>query len=154
MKNIEIIVSIIALVVSGVSFAWSFWVHRTALIRERQQATLDAFNTLQIQVLDELIKFKKTEITEIAKHSQSEEYLKLSTLLARCEHFAVGVNAEIYDMKTVSRLAGEHIVRIYKNFLPLIEAKRRYQNNQMRYHEFEKLANNLGYKEKPEVGNG
>jgi len=140
-------ISVLALIVSGITFGWSFWVHRNALIRERQQATLDAFNTFQSQVLDELVAYRKPKIEAIAKNNQCDDYKKLSVLLARCEHFAVGVNSNIYDKKTVERLAGEHIVRIYTNFLPLIEAKRKYQNNQNRYHEFQELAEKLGYKD-------
>lgn len=149
----EIMLSAVAVALSLFSFVWSLFVHHRALVRERRQDTLDAFNVLQSQVLDELIKYKKNAIEEIAKHNTSEEYKKLSTLLARCNHFAVGVNQKIYDLETVRRLGGEHIVRIYKEFLPLIEKKRKYQNNPRRYQEFETLAIKLGCQKEVDAQN-
>lgn len=143
MENIEIIISAFALAFSLFTFVWSERIHNRAAERERKQATLDAFNVLQEQVLDELVKYEKEELDEIAKHNRCEKYRVISTLLARCEHFAVGVEQKIYDYDTVYHLAGEHIVRIFKEFLPLIEAKRKYMNRNDRYHAFETLANRL-----------
>lgn len=144
----EIVLSAIALLLSIFSFAWSLCVQRQSQVRERRQSTLDSFNVLQSQVLDELRQYKKDDITEIAKNNHDPRYKELSSLLARCEHFSVGVNQKIYDLETVRRLGGEHIVRIYSDFLPLINAKRKYKNNQERYREFEALAKALNYQEK------
>ena len=135
--------SIIAIVISVVSFLWTWYVHKKGLERERRQATLDAFNVLQCQVLDPLSGYTKGTIAEIAKNPRSPEYKELSKLLARCEHFAVGVNQEIYDLETVRRLAGEYLIVIYGNLEPLIQKKREILKNEARYKEFEQLVNSL-----------
>ena len=139
-------ISTVALIISIISFVWSLYIHHKSLIRNRRQATLDAFNVFQAQVLDELRLYTKGDITEIAKEPRSTKYKDLSTLLARCDHFAVGVNQEIYDMETVRRLGGEHIRVIFGKMQPLIQKKRCYMNDKKRYCEFEQLAVKLGYK--------
>ena len=73
--------------------------------RDRQQATLDAYNQLQEQALDHLNLYRPSNIKEIVKDRRSEEYKKLSAYVARIEHFCVGVNQKIYDRKTVYELA-------------------------------------------------
>ena len=146
----EIMFSAFATVVSLLSFAWSLLVHHRSLVRERRQDTLDAFNVLQSQVLDELRQYDKGDIEKISKNNHDPRYKELSSLLARCEHFSVGVNQKIYDLETVRRLGGEHIVRIYTDFLPLINTKRKYKNNLERYREFETLAIKLGYEAQSE----
>ena len=135
--------SIIAIVISVISFLWTWYVHNKGLERERRQATLDAFNALQCQVLDQLSPYTKAVVAEIAKNPRSPEYKELSKLLARCEHFAVGVNQGIYDLETVRRLAAEHLIVIYSNLEPLITKKRSFKNNEGRYKEFEQLVNSL-----------
>ena len=143
----ENILTLLALVLSLISFVWSLWVHHQSLVRERKQATLDAFNVFQCQVLDELSGYPRKEIEDIAEDPRSPDYKDVSKLLARCEHFAVGVNQEIYDKDTVRALASEHIVVVYDKLLPLIQKKRIFGNNRKRYHEFEKLAKTMGYRE-------
>ena len=143
----ENVLSLLALIVSVISFSLSWWVHKQSLVRERKQATLDAFNVFQCQVLDELSGYPRKEIEEIAEDPRSTDYKSVSKLLARCEHFAVGVNQEIYDKDTVRALAAEHIVVVYGKLLPLIQKKRSFGNNQNRYHDFEKLAKTMGYRE-------
>lgn len=103
--------SLLALILSVVSFSWSWWVHKQSLVRERKQATLDAFNVFQCQVLDELSGYPRREIEDIAEDPRSTDY------------------------KNVSKL------------LPLIQKKRSFGNNQNRYHDFEKLAQTMGYRE-------
>ena len=143
----ETILTLLALILSLISFVWSLRVHNQSLVRERKQATLDAFNVFQCQVLDELSGYPRKEIEEIAEDPRSADYKDMSKLLARCEHFAVGVNQEIYDKNTVRALAEEHIVVVYGKLLPLIQKKRSFGNNQNRYHDFEKLAKTMGYRE-------
>ena len=114
----ENVLSLLALIVSVISFSWSWWVHKKALVRERKQATLDAFNVFQCQVLDELSGYPRKEIEDIAEDPRSPDYKDVSKLLARCEHFAVGVNQEIYDKDTVRALAAEHIVVVMTSCCP------------------------------------
>ena len=65
--------------------------------QQRKQATIDAFNKLQAEALDELNTYTTKNIAEISQNPLSPEYKLLSSLLARCEHFSVGVNEKIYD---------------------------------------------------------
>lgn len=103
--------SLFALIISIISFVWSVWVHYRALVRERRQATLDAFNLLQTQVFDRLNYYRKYDIDEIAEDVHSADYKDISSLLARCAHFAVGVNTGIYDFNTVRRLLADISLR-------------------------------------------
>jgi hypothetical protein len=73
--------------------------------RDRKQATLDAFNTLQGEVFDKLNLYSPSEISEIIKNTRSEDYKTVSALIARLEHFCVGVNTRIYDRRVVYKLA-------------------------------------------------
>ena len=150
----EDILSLIAIALSLVSLIYSYKLNRDGVIHDRKRDTLDAFNLLQEQVLDQLNGYTKAELDRLCTNPQSAEYKKVSVLLARIEHFAVGVNEEIYDRKTVKRLAGRHIVKTYENLECMIEAKRLLSqkisgnSGETLYDDFEKLAVSLGYKKK------
>ena len=139
----EIYISIAALVFSLVSGIYTFVVHCSELRRARRQATLDAFNLLQNQVLDQLNLYRKADIVRIAEEPCSDEYKTVSALLARCAHFAVGVNEGIYDKETVRRLAGRYFIGIYMKMEPLIEKKRKINQTERHYEELEKLVETL-----------
>ena len=54
------------------------------------------------------------------------------------EHFAVGVNMGTYDLPTIDRLSGGHIIRVYANGrLAIFDARTR---NSRAYVELEELA--------------
>ena len=101
----ETVLSIIAVVVSTLSFAFSFYSFFWTARRDRKQATLEAYNDLQGQVLDKLNLYKPSEIAEIAKNNRSPQYKDISGYIARVEHFCVGVNTRIYDFNTLYELA-------------------------------------------------
>lgn len=101
----EIVLSIIAIMLSVVSGGFACYTFIWTAGRDRKQATLDAYNQLQEQALDHLNYYMPAAIKEIAKDRRSEEYKKLSAYVARIEHFCVGVNQKIYDRKTVYKLA-------------------------------------------------
>lgn len=150
----EDILSLIAIALSLVSLIYSYKLNRDGVIHDRKRDTLDAFNLLQEQVLDELNTYTKMDIDQLCTDPKSEEYKKVSALLARIEHFAVGVNEEIYDQETVKRLAGKHIVRTYEKLECMIETKRllsqRIPGNdeELLYDDFEKLAVSFRHKKK------
>lgn len=95
---ITILLSIVAIIISA-------WTYRASVIYERKKATLDAYNQLQEQALDEINMYMPSEIKEIIKDVKSSEYKKLSVYIARVEHFCVGLNNKIYDMNTFYELA-------------------------------------------------
>ena len=101
----ETTLSGIALIISGFSFIFSFYTFFWAVKRDRKQATLDAYNTLQNEAFDKLNLMMPSDIREIANDSRSKEYKEISGYIARIEHFCVGVNLGIYDKETVYELA-------------------------------------------------
>ena len=103
--SVEIVLSIIAIVISVISGGFACYTFIWTAGRDRKQATLVAYNQLQEQALDHLNYYMPAAIKEIAKDRRSEEYKKLSAYVARIEHFCVGVNHKIYDQKTVYELA-------------------------------------------------
>jgi hypothetical protein len=98
---------------------------KEGLDRQKKQATLDAYNTLQNEVFDKLNRITPSEIKEMAKHTRSEEYKEISGYIARLEHFCVGVNTEIYDRDTVYKLAHGYLDSntIRSRIDPIIEKK-------------------------------
>ena len=96
---------IIALIVSGAALLFSVITYRLGLRQGRRQATLDAYNNLQKEALDELYRIMPADIRAAAANRRSPEYKHIRTLVARIEHFSVGVTEKIYDRKTVYELA-------------------------------------------------
>ena len=91
----ETILSIIALVISVISGGFALYTFIWTARRDRKQATLDAYNTLQEQALDTLNKYTGAEIKRIIEEKNKDEYRELSRCIARLEHFSVGVNTRI-----------------------------------------------------------
>ena len=82
--------------------AFTYW---SNIILDRKKATLEAYNILQEQALDKLQVYMPAQLKSVVKNRRSEEYKLLSSYVARIEHFAVGVNQKIYDLKTVYELS-------------------------------------------------
>ena len=121
----ETTLSIIALVISVISGGFAFYTFLWTARRDRKQATLDAYNTLQNEVYDKINLYRPAEILEISKHPISKEYNELSALIARIEHFCVGVNSRIYDRKTVYELAHGYFdaAKLKGRISPIIDRK-------------------------------
>lgn len=164
--------SIIAIIISFLSIIASIIIYYMGIHREQKQATLDAFNILQEQVFDKLNLYTFAEIREICdnwkkaideKQNQNEakqielteeqnhqreklfdEYRKLSSYLARIEHFALGVNTNIYDANIAERAATTYLVMLYRGKLKtLIEVKHSGKGNTEYYAEFRKLVERI-----------
>ena len=131
---------ILTLILSGFAFVFSLFTYIAGLLRQKKQDTIVAFNILQEQVLDKMTHYTKGRIVEISAHPRSDEYKELSALIARCEHFAVGVNSHIYDKKVVKRLSGKHFEYLYEKVCPIIEKKRSIDKSDKHYDEFEKMV--------------
>lgn len=57
-------------------------------------------------------------------NNRSDEYRKLSTLIARIEHFCVGIHQDIYDKDVLRELAGGFFDGAIKSRIqPIIEKK-------------------------------
>lgn len=159
----ELTISILAMIISGVSVAVSVIIYCIGVRREKKQATLDAINVLQEQVFDKLNQYTYAEITEICekwhevisnkeiadKKYHIERYRVLSGFLARIEHFALGVNTGIYDAKISERAATMYLSMLYHGKLrPLIEEKHSGSNGKEYYAEFRQLIEKIDKIEK------
>lgn len=138
-----LIISIASIILAVISAVHSIYVYIQTVKHDKKQATLDAFNILQEQVLDKINLYSYSKVKELAKDTRSKEYKELTILMARIEHFSVGVNSEIYDLEIVKRLAGKHFCNLYDKLLPMIEKKRKINKTDKHYDEFEKLVEEL-----------
>ena len=121
------IVDFITLFLSIIATVFSVVTYRNSIIHDRRQATLDAYNQLQEQALDHLNYYMPSEIVEIAKNPRSEEYKKVSSYVARVEHFCVGVNQKIYDSETVYALAKDYLDGVIRARIePIIDRKNKF----------------------------
>ncbi len=121
----ETTLSILAIIISAFTFLFSFYTFRWTARRDRKQATLDAYNTLQNEAFDKLNPLMPSEIREIMNHTTSRQYNEVSGYIARIEHFCVGVNQEIYDRKTVYELAHGYFdgKKLRSRMEPVIDTK-------------------------------
>lgn len=101
----EIILSVIAIILSIASGLFTWWTFVWTARRDRRWATLDAYNRLQEQALDHLNQYSPSSARKIAENTRSPEYKELSCYIARIEHFCVGVNGNIYDKNMIYELA-------------------------------------------------
>ncbi len=122
--NIELS-DILTIVFSLLAAAFSIGTYFKGLNHDKKQDTLNAFNQLQEQALDKLNLIPNAQMKLIASNPKSEEYKQVSTYLARLEHFCVGVELEIYDRKTVYKLAHGFFERALKiKIAPFLEKKK------------------------------
>ena len=121
----ETSLSIIALAISVISGGFALYTFIWTARRDCKQATLDAYNALQNEVFDRINLYRPAEILEISKHPTSKEYNEISSLIARIEHFCVGVNSRIYDRKTVYELAHGYFdaAKLKGRTAPIIDRK-------------------------------
>ena len=118
--------SVLAIVISVISGCFAVYTFFWTARRDRKQATLDAYNTLQEQALDRLNEYTGTQIKQIVEDGNKYEYRELSKCLARLEHFSVGANTGIYDRKTVYELGHGYMdVGIWYKLHPVLEQKQK-----------------------------
>ena len=136
----ETTLSIIALAISVISGGFALYTFFWTARRDRKQATLDAYNTLQEQALDTLNEYTGTEIKRIIEEKNKDEYRELGKCLARLEHFSVGVNTNIYDKQTVYELAHGYLdVAIWYKLQPVLEQKQKGKKEEY-YQNYRKLV--------------
>ena len=84
--------------------------------RNRKEATIHAFDKLEEEVF-----FKDkycrglwyNASSDVINDKRSKEREDAKSFLSRIEHFAVGINTEIYDLATLNRMAGSYILDQY-----------------------------------------
>ena len=139
-----IVIAVISMVVSVITLINSIYLQ---LYLSRKKATVEAFNTLQNEVLDKLVFDKKGNAELIVKNLNNADCIKAyndyRTLLARLEHFSIGVNQRIYSFKVVKMLAGAHLVSLFQKVKPIIDKSNEHFPDNHNFREFVKLIGRL-----------
>jgi len=153
---ISMIVSAGATIIAAIALVNTYHSQRDALLRERKQATIEAFNTLQSEVLDPLSNVKKSEAQLAAERhldfdDEREIYNAFRVQIARLEHFAVGISEGTYDYETFCKLGGEHVMYLYEKVESVITEARNCSEKVVPFTEFENLYLKLKekYSKKP-----
>ena len=124
MDSISLWISIGSAVLAFLAAGFSIYTFVWNVIHDKKRDTLDAYNTLQEQALDLLYEYNEKQIRYIVENHEKDEYRNISKYLARIEHFAVGVNNNIYDRKTVYELSHGFLdTRIWNTVQPILEQK-------------------------------
>lgn len=133
-----------AAIIAAFALINTYLSQRESLRRQRKQATIEAFNQLQNDVLDPLAGISKKEAELAAeRHFESDAdrdiYNAFRVQIARLEHFAVGINEETYDFDTFYKLGGVHVMFLYERVEPIIEESRQNSSAVVPYQAFEEL---------------
>lgn len=104
---VTIIVSIIALIISGLSFYKTF-------NRDKLRDTIKAYTDLQVY-LYHYYEYSEGEIEVFVDDRETEEYKSLSNSLAQIEIFSTGVRQEIYDFDVVFKMAHGYLDGALRN---------------------------------------
>ena len=122
-KNMET-VDILTLAMAAAALLVSIYTYIKSVNHDRKRDTLDAYNTLQEQALDNINNYTGLELKNCLESGNKELERSFGKWLARIEHFCVGVNEGIYDKKTVYELAHGYLdLNIWYKLQPLINKK-------------------------------
>ena len=140
---------IAALIISFSALIFSLCQFFSERKRNRQEATIRAFDELEETVFAKE-EYKKLPIRQGRKFAlilQNElevvSWNGATLALSKIEHFAVGINTKIYDINTLNRMAGGFIINEYSRWLPIINTKRVQSPEVKHYNEFEKMVGDL-----------
>lgn len=145
MNCLAIIISVISLLISIAEF----WSERN---RNRSEATIHAFDKLQSEIFsgskENLAKLTVIEAEKIVAQKKSGDideqfWAELTYRMSLIEHFAVGINAKVYDLKVLNSMAGNLIIRLYNVMLPIIKYKKSKPDGKYDYIEFEKMKDKI-----------
>ena len=145
---VSALTSLVASVCAAVALFQTKKYNKESLKRQRKEATIHAYQTLQEQVLDKFVIISKNEIRNVISYKdESKEFLEIyneyRALVARCEHFAVGVNNDIYNFEVLVELSGVHLVMLYKKLEPIIMCARNTKDGKDAFKNFEILVERL-----------
>jgi hypothetical protein len=118
--------------------------------RRKREATIHYINQIRPQYREmnnELIQklgegaVDDTKINAILENK--ELHSKVKDMLGLFEHLAVGVNANVFDLKLLNLMSGNYLITINNRYMQYFERRRREANNPRLYEEFGKLVTNL-----------
>ena len=139
-----------ALIISFIALAFSVGQFCSERKRNRREATIHAFDKLEeSQSVLYLFKLSKSEIENLVELKQKngnqkiDDWDKLTEALVLIEHFSVGVNSKVYDLKTLNRMAGNKVISTFDTCNAFIRYKRNDYGNEKNYLELEKMSQHL-----------
>lgn len=142
--------ALISGVIGGVTAIIAIWGVVTQRQIARRRATLDHMSRSESDVA--LIAAKK-KFHELARYSgglaqwadedkvKSEEAQKVLFVLDHCELISIGIQRGILDYKIYRMCSRSAIIRVWDDAHPFITTLRNRVQNQVLFHEFEKMAN-------------
>jgi len=130
---------LIAVIISAVAFCLSLYQLLSDRNRTKKESTLHAFNLNQNEVFDPISKMDIKSINP----DKREDWRKLTTLMARIEHFCVGINTGIYDIRIVNKLGGNYMLNLYNRLLPHINMKESLSSGGQHYNEYRDMIKRL-----------
>lgn len=144
---------VLSIIISGCAFVFSLWSFVSERNRGRKEATIHAFDDLEekicskeygeLQKLDGAMVSKIVEGHERNNSLEQPKWDEITKGLALIEHFAVGVNAKVYDAETLNSMAGNFMIRLYNTLFPIIEQKQKSPDGKNNYKQFEQMMKEL-----------
>lgn len=138
------IISIISAAIALASCITTIVIHVILRNIAKVQATIEEIHLLQREVLDNLIYDDNANVKLIIENLDQPEckkaYKDYKTLIARLEHFAVGINQKIYDFNVAYTLVGAHFVYLYDKIEHIIAKANEHVAKQKYYVEFTNLV--------------
>ena len=115
---------IVSIVIAVLSAMFSIVTYLNTVRFEKRKVTIAAIHLLQNEVLDKFVSITKENAKTIVENIDDEKcreaYNDYRALIARLEHFAIGVNKHVYDFRLVEDLLGKHFVVLYDKIAPII----------------------------------
>lgn len=144
---VSAIIALISTIISALALYYSNRHQKEMRIQACKQSTIEAFNKIQNEVLDKLIDVPadnaKLMVRNLYKKECKESYNAYKVMIARLEHFAVGIDEGVYDKEIVEKLAGSHLIFLYDKIEPIIKKANENSDNNMYYCHFTNLIKNL-----------
>lgn len=141
-------ISLISLVLSIFTFIVNLKIEKAKDFQNRVNLTISEFERLQKEVFDQLNQCTNRDIANVITHYKADDcYRDLYNLyrsqIAKCEHFAVGVNSNVFVFDIVDRMAGKYIIFLFEKVEPIIQESRANSYDKKIYCEFESLYKRL-----------
>ena len=138
------------ILISFVALAFSMMQFICERKRNRREATIHAFDALEGNTcIQYLFLLSARQINDLVQSKEEcdvrihNEWNELSKALALIEHFAVGINSSVYDLKILNSMAGNKMISVFDNCKRLLEFKRSGINNEHNYSEFEEMIERI-----------
>lgn len=141
-----------SLAIAIVSAIFSTITYCVTVRYEKRKITIEAINLLQNEVLDKFVTIEEKNAQIIVETLDNEKcreaYDGYRALIARLEHFSIGVKKKIYDFGIVNDLVGVHFICLYKKIKPIIDRTNMHEKQACHYCFFLELVKKLDDKKK------